>query len=105
MSFARRWEVWMIDLGMAAKPRPALLLSIAYRDNERAIVTYVPRTLSARGTRFEVPHNARGFEAGAFDAQGLGGVPPIRLIRRLATLDRVTLSNVESAVRSWLGLP
>jgi mRNA interferase MazF len=72
---AQRGEVWLIDLGMAAKPRPALILSVAYLDHERAVLTYVPRTTSLRGTRFEVQHQARGFEPGAFDAQGLGGVP------------------------------
>ena len=104
MSVAQRGEIWMIDLGMAAKPRPALLLSIAYQDHERAVVTYVPRTLSLRGTRFEVRHEARGFEPGGFDAQGLGGIPPVRLIRRLSALDGATLTKVENAVRRWLGL-
>ena len=84
MPAAGRGEIWMIDLGLAAKPRPALVLNVAYLDHERAVVTYVPRTLSLRGTRFEVAHQARGFEAGAFDAQGIGGIPPVRLVRRWA---------------------
>jgi len=101
---AQRGEVWLIDLGMAAKPRPALILSVAYLDHERAVLTYVPRTTSLRGTRFEVQHLARGFEPGAFDAQGLGGVPPVRLIRRLSSVDAPTLSRVEAAVKAWLSL-
>ena len=36
---AQRGEIWMIDLGLAAKVRPCLVLSIEFRDNERAVVT------------------------------------------------------------------
>ena len=72
---ARRGDIRLVDLGLAQKTRPVLILSVDFLDHERAVVTYVPRTTSRRGTRFEVPHQARGFEAGGFDAQGLGTVP------------------------------
>jgi mRNA interferase MazF len=36
---AQRGEIWMIDLGLAAKVRPCLVLSVAFRDDERAVVT------------------------------------------------------------------
>ena len=104
MPTAERGEIWIVDLGLAAKPRPVLVLSIAYLDHERAIFTYVPRTLSLRGTRFEVFHRARGFEPGSFDVQGIGGIPPVRLIRRLGRIDAVTLGKVEQALRAWLSL-
>ena len=104
MPVARRGEIWLIDLGYAAKSRPAVVLSIAPNDSDRAIVTFVPRTTAVRGTRFEVAHHARGFEPGAFDAQGIAGVPGIRLLRRLGSVDATTLAAVENAVRLWLGL-
>jgi mRNA-degrading endonuclease toxin of MazEF toxin-antitoxin module len=81
MPTARRGEIWLVDLGMVQKTRPAVILSIAFLDHERAVVTYVPRTTLVRGTRFEVAHQARGFEAAVFDAQGLGGVPVTKLVR------------------------
>jgi mRNA interferase MazF len=62
MPKARRGEIWMVDLGLAQKVRPGLILSIAYLDNERAVATYVPRTTLLRQTRFEVIHTAAGFE-------------------------------------------
>lgn len=83
MQESSRGELWVIDLGMAQKSRPCLILSIQYLDHERAIVTYVPRTTSLRNTRFEVPHQMRGLEAGAFDAQGIGSIPSVKLERRL----------------------
>jgi mRNA interferase MazF len=104
VSQARRGEIWLIDLGLAQKVRPALVLSVAYEDNERAVVTYVPRTTSVRGTRFEVAHEANSFEKGAFDAQGIGTIPSVKLVRRLGALDAVRMREVERAVQSWLGI-
>jgi mRNA interferase MazF len=104
MPVARRGEIWLIDLGYAAKTRPSVVLSVGFSDEERAIVSFVPRTTSIRGTRFEVPHEARGFEPGAFDAQGISGIPSVKLIRKLGTVEPAILTSVESAVRLWLGL-
>jgi mRNA-degrading endonuclease toxin of MazEF toxin-antitoxin module len=44
-----RGEVWQVDLGLAAKIRPALILSRPPRDNDRALVTLVPHTTAVRG--------------------------------------------------------
>jgi mRNA-degrading endonuclease toxin of MazEF toxin-antitoxin module len=104
MPDARRGELWLIDLGMVQKARPCLILSIAYLDNERAVVSYIPRTTHPRGTRFEVPHHARGFEAGVFDTQGIGGVPVVKLERRLGVVEPDVLKQVEQALKLWLNL-
>lgn len=104
MPVARRGEIWLIDLGYAAKVRPGLVLSVAFEDHERAIVTFVPRTTAVRGTRFEVPHRAHGLDPGAFDAQGISGVPEAKLVRQLASVDAKTLADTEAAVRRWLAL-
>ena len=105
MPQAQRGELWLIDLGMVQKTRPCLILSIAYLDNERAVVSYVPRTTSVRGTRFEVPHTSHGMESGALDAQGIGSIPIVKLERRLGAIDSATLQKVETAVKQWLNLP
>lgn len=105
MPQAQRGEIWLIDLGMVQKPRPCLVLSIAYLDHERAVVSYVPRTTTLRKTRFEVLHQARGFDAGAFDAQGIGSIPVVKLERRLGAIDPVVVQQVEAAVKLWLKLP
>jgi hypothetical protein len=36
MPKAKRREVWLADLGLAAKVRPVLVLSVAYEADERA---------------------------------------------------------------------
>ena len=53
MTSPRRGEVWLVDLGMAAKVRPALVISIPAEDTDRAFVTLVPHTTSPRQSRFE----------------------------------------------------
>ncbi len=90
---------------MVQKARPVLIVSVDFPDHERAVVTYVPRTTSQRGTRFEVPHQARGFDQGVFDAQGLGSIPAVKLVRNLGVADATTIRAVETAIKAWLALP
>lgn len=104
MPIARRGEIWLIDLGYAAKVRPALILSAPFEDHERALVTFVPRTTTARGTRFETEHRAPSFDPGVFDAQGISTVPDAKLVRKLGVLDVKTLALVETTLRRWLVL-
>jgi mRNA interferase MazF len=101
---AKRGELWIADLGLVAKVRPVLVLSVDYRDKERAVITCVLRTTSVRGTQYEVPHQGRGMPAGAFDAQGIASIPDAKLERRLGVVDAETLAKVEDTVRSWLAL-
>ena len=99
-----RGEVWLVDLGLTAKVRPCLVLSIATTDSDRALVTLVPHTTSVRGSQFEVVVPARFLKPGAFDVQGLVTVPHVRLVRPIGTLAAIQLQDVEAAVRMWLGL-
>ena len=104
MQKARRGELWIIDLGLAQTTRPCLILSISFLDHERAVVTYVPRTTSVRNTRLEVPHQMRGLDPGAFDAQGIGSIPTVKLERCLGLADASLVEQVEVAVKLWLAL-
>lgn len=101
----KRGEIWQADLGYSGKVRPVLVLSVAYTDDERAIVTYVPRTTSIwPRSRFDIPHRARGMKEGAFAVQLFGSIPNAKFIRRVGQVDSETLGRVEIAVRLWLGL-
>ncbi len=46
-----RGEVWLVDLGLAAKVRPAVVLSVPAEDVDRALVTLVPHTTSLRSSQ------------------------------------------------------
>jgi mRNA interferase MazF len=104
MSRAKRGEVWIIDLGLAAKVRPCLVLSVPFNDEERSLVTAVAHTTSPRGGRFEIAVRPLFLKSGVFDAQNLVTVPEARLIRTVGTLRPEDLASVENAVRTWLGL-
>jgi mRNA interferase MazF len=104
MSNPNRGEVWMVDLGLAAKVRPCLVLSVPALDQDRSLVTVVAHTTSPRGSRFEVAVPVPFLRTGVFDAQNLVTIPYAKLIRKLGVLSAERLAQVEVAVRSWLGL-
>lgn len=99
-----RGEVWLVDLGYAAKVRPCLVLSIPAADEDRALTTLVPHTTSLRNSRFEVKLKVRFLREGGFDAQNLVTIPHAKLIRKLGSLIPTQLSEIENIVRFWLGL-
>ncbi|HTU17814.1 MAG TPA: type II toxin-antitoxin system PemK/MazF family toxin [Gemmataceae bacterium] len=99
-----RGAVWLADLGIAAKTRPALVLSVPPAPQDRVLVTLVPHTTSVQGTRFEVMIPKPFLQAGAFDAQGLATVARPRLLRKLGDLQPAELVLIEEAVKRWLGL-
>lgn len=104
MTSPRRGEVWLVDLGMTAKVRPALVLSVPAGSSDRALATLVPHTTSTRGSVFEAVVSVPFLRAGAFDAQNLITIPHAKLVRVLGKLNAQQLGVVEAAVRSWLGL-
>ena len=104
MADPRRGEVWMVDLGLAAKVRPCLVISVPVLDQDRALVTLVPHTTSVRHTRFEVGLKVHFLHPGAFDTQSLVTIPHAKLVRKLGSLSVEQLSSVESTLRNWLGL-
>lgn len=104
MRAPRRGEVWLVDLGLAAKIRPCLVLGVPDADEDRALVTVIPHTTSLRGTRFEVSVPARFLKSGAFDAQGIVTVPTVRLMRSLGNLTPEQLDAVVGGVCLWLGI-
>jgi mRNA interferase MazF len=104
MPRADRGEVWLVDLGYAAKTRSCLVLSAPPLDTERALVTLVPHTTSRWGTRFEVDIPVPFLHPGVFDAQNPTTVSLAKLRKKLGDLANNELTAVEAAVRSWLGL-
>ena len=99
-----RGDVWLVDLGLAAKVRPCLVVSIRNESNDRTLVTLVPHTTSARGSRFEVVVPKNFLKSGAFDVQGIVTVAEARLIRKLGRLERGEIEGVEQRLKLWLGL-
>jgi mRNA interferase MazF len=98
-----RGEVWLFDLGMVEKVRPALVVSVAYGDADRALVTIVPHTTSLRGSQYEVPVQVAFLRPGAFLVQSVATYPNVRAMRRLGKLTVDQFSLVFAALLRWLG--
>jgi mRNA interferase MazF len=69
MSVVKRGEIWIVDFGMAAKVRPALLLTGAPADDELDLVTLLRHTTALRGNRWELKIPKPFLKPGAFHLQ------------------------------------
>jgi len=99
-----RGEVWLFDLGMTAKTRPVLVVSVACGDADRAIVTVVPHTTELRGSPYEISVNAPFLHRGAFLVQGISTYPKAWAIRKIGALKRDQMAPVMAGLLKWLGL-
>jgi mRNA interferase MazF len=104
MGQPERGEVWLADLGLAAKIRPVLVVSVPYADADYALVCVIPRTTTPRGSQFEVNLQVSGLQPGAFNLQGMLAVPTAKILRQLATLDTNQMRQIEAALKKWLGI-
>ena len=98
-----RGEVWPLDLGMAEKVRPALVVSVGYGDRDRALITVVPHTTTLRGSQYEVVVPVAFLKSGAFLVQNIATYPVGRAIRKLGALRKEQLDLVSSGLLRWLG--
>jgi mRNA interferase MazF len=97
--------VWLVDLGMAGKTRPCVVISTAIADIDRAVITIVPHTTTLRGTGYEAPVSAFFLRPGAFNGQAVGTVGVTDAIRFLGVLKDDQMRQVERVVCKWLDLP
>lgn len=94
----------MVDLGLAQKARPALVLNRAFKDSDRALISVIPHTLTLRGSELEVPVQVPFLKPGAFLVQNPMTIPSVKAERFLGRLTPRQLALVEAGVRDWLGL-
>jgi mRNA interferase MazF len=99
-----RGEVWQVDFGITQKVRPALVISIAYADTDRALIGVIPHTSAVRGSQFEVSVRTSFLIAGAFLVQGIQALPPKYFLRRLGVLTADQLRQVEVVLLRWEGI-
>lgn len=99
-----RGEVWLVDLGLVQKARPAVILNRGYKETDRALITVIPHTTTLRGSDWEVPVPVPFLKPGAFLVQNPVTVPSVKAERFLGRLNSQQLALVEAGVRDWLGL-
>ncbi len=102
----RPGEIWLADLGLAAKTRPVVIVSRYDPESPRALVLYVPLTTQHRSSSYEVPLPRLPFlDRDSFaNVQGMGSLPVVRLERRLGRLPDQTMSRIKQALLFALDL-
>lgn len=95
MPAAKPGEVWMVDLGMAAKVRPCLVITPPPKSDELDVYTVIAHTTSQRGNHWEVMCEKPFFkEDGVFDVQRLATVASVKLERKLGSLTPSELQTI-----------
>ena len=102
MPVVNRGEVWMVDFGMAAKVRPALLLTGKPADDELDLITVVLHTAALRGNRWELPVPKPFLRPGAFHLQQIQTISTVKLERRLGALTDEEMNRVLDALAERL---
>lgn len=99
-------EIWLADLGLAAKVRPVLILSRHDPDAPRALTIYAPLTTQHRGSRYEIPVGELPFldRTSVVNVQGIGALIEPRLERKLGQLQPALMAKVKDAIRFALDL-
>jgi len=97
-------EVWIIDFGMAAKVRPALLLTGEPAADELDLVTVLLHTTALRGNRWELSIPKPFLKPGAFHLQQVQTISTVKLERRLGALTAEEMDQVRNVLRNRLGV-
>ena len=99
-------EVWLADLGLAAKTRPVVIVSRFDSDAPRALVIYVPLTTQNRLSRYEVALPKLPFldRDSVANVQGIGSIPSVHLERRLGRLSEVVMTELKRCLTFALDL-
>lgn len=104
MPAVNRGEVWLIDFGIAAKVRPALLLTGSPFDDELDLLTVLLHTTALRGNRWELSIPKFFLKPGAFHLQQIQTVSTVKLERKLGALTEPEMQRVSEAISKRLAL-
>jgi len=96
----RHGEVWLVDLGMAAETRPAVVLIADNLDAPRSLIIHIPITRQNRGSELEVPLGHLPFlEPGSVaNVQAIGSLPSVRFEKRPGAVPETDFKKVKAAL-------
>lgn len=97
-------EVWRVDFGLAAKVRPALVLSDLPADDELALLVVIPHTTAVRGSRWELAIPKPFLKTGVFHLQQVQPISLARFDTRLGALTPDEFRQVRQALARLLNL-
>ncbi len=91
-----RAEIWRVDLGLAAKVRPCVVMSDYPAEDELALVLLVPHTTAVRGNRWEFQCAKPFLRAGVFHLQQ---IQPVSLPKLEIKLGAMTVDEFRALGR------
>jgi mRNA interferase MazF len=91
-------QVWTVDLGLAAKHRPCLLLTGFPADNELALVTVIAHTTALKDSPWELAIQKPFLKKGAFHLQQIHSIPVSAFARLLGELKIDEMKKVEQKI-------
>ncbi|MDZ7341983.1 MAG: type II toxin-antitoxin system PemK/MazF family toxin [candidate division KSB1 bacterium] len=99
-------EVWLADLGLAAKTRPVIIVSRFDPDPPRSLIIYVPLTAQNRNSPYEVelPHLPFLDKTSVANVQGLASLPMTRLEKKIGVIPDPVMQNIKKALSYALDL-
>jgi len=97
-------EIWRVDFGLAAKVRPALLLSDYPKDEELALLVVIPHPTAIRGNRWELALPKPFLKPGVFHLQQIQPVSLARFDSRLGVLTPEEFESVKQSLVRLLNL-
>ncbi len=94
-------EVYMIDLGMAGKVRPVVIMSREDPNSPRALSVAVPLTKENRGSSYEVTMpKVPWLKLQSYaNVQGISSVGNHELTDRRGRFDPQVIENIKTAIR------
>jgi len=101
-----RGDVVVVDLGMVAKVRPCVVVSINTPDQQRNMSVVVPMTTEIRGGNCEVafPKPAWLRQESVVNLLGIAGVDNSKIERRIGAFPEERMREVEAKLTRLLGL-
>jgi mRNA interferase MazF len=99
-----RGEIWQVDMGIAGKVRPCLLLTDYPANDELALVTVLPHTTALRGNEWEVAIPKPFLKEGAFHIQQVQSISLPKLMRRFGSLTQEEWNMISAKLAKRLGL-
>jgi mRNA interferase MazF len=99
-------ELYLVDLGVVGKVRPAVVISREDAESPRAVALCAPLTTQSRGSAYEVAIGKLKFldKESWINVQGLMSLGHEKLIRRLGRLTPPQMEQVKAALRFALDL-
>jgi mRNA interferase MazF len=91
-------EIWKVDFGMAAKVRPAVVMSDFPADDELALLLAIPHTTAVRGNRWELNIPKAFLKPGVFHLQQIQPMILPRFESKLGTLNEIEFKQLKAAL-------